>query len=94
MYQKMELYEQAVAVPLVVRCPGTKARRVDGPVSHLDIMPALQDLMGIAIPGDLDGISLAGQIISDSPAPDRPVFCQYSGNPAVGDIRRGVVTRR
>lgn len=90
----MELYKQAIAVPLIVHCPGTKAGRVGGPVSHLDVMPTLRDLMGIAIPGNLDGTSLAGQILSAGPAPDRAVFCQYSGNLAVGDIRRGVVTRR
>lgn len=94
MYQKMELYEQAIAVPFIVRCPGGRPGRIDVPVSHLDIMPTLCDLMGIAAPDGLDGISLAAQILSDSPASDRPVFCQYSGNPAVGDIRRGVVTRR
>jgi len=94
MYQKMELYEQAIEVPLTIRCPGVKARRIDNPVSHLDVMPTLLDLMGIEIPEGLDGVSLAEQITTESSAPDRLVFCQYSGNPAIGDIRRGVVTRR
>ena len=94
MYQKMELYEQAIKVPLLIRFPGTKARRIDSPVSHLDVMPTLLDLLGIEPPGDLDGVSLAKQVTSESSAQDRPVFCQYSGNPAIGDIRRGVVTRR
>ncbi len=94
MYQKMEMYEPAVRVPLLVRVPGCQARSWDAPVSHLDVLPTLLDLMGLDHPADLDGISLAESIRSDAAPPERAVFCQYSGNPALGDIRRAVITRR
>ena len=42
----------------------------------------------------LDGISLADSILSGALPQERSVFCQYSGNPTVGDIRRTVITRR
>jgi len=94
MYQKMEMYEPAIHIPLVVRTPGGHHQAWDAPVSHLDVMPTLLELMGIDGPAGLDGLSLAQSIAGASAPPERPVFCQYSGNPAVGDIRRAVVTRR
>lgn len=94
MYQKMEMYEQAVKIPLIARVPGGRAQTLDSPVSHLDLMPTLLDLTDIQQPDDLDGISLMESIVSGTPPPDRPVFSEYSGNPTVGDIRRAVITRR
>jgi len=94
MYQKMEMYEPAVRIPLLLRVPGCTPRTWDAPVSHLDLMPTLLDLLGIDAPPRLDGVSLAASIRSPAPPPERPVFSQYSGNPTLGDIRRAVITRR
>jgi len=94
MYQKMEMYEQAVRVPLVFRGPGVRQQVCDTPVSHLDVMPTLLDSLGLDVPDDLDGVSAARTLESGAPPPERPVFCQYSGNPKIGDIRRAVITRR
>ena len=94
MYQKMEMYEQAINVPLVIGGPGVTSHRSDGPVSHLDILPSLLDYYQMAKPDDLDGVSFHNAIVSDTSVPDRPVFSQYSGNPVVGNIRRAVVTRQ
>ena len=94
MYQKMEMYEPAIRVPLIVRLPGTRPATWDTPVSHLDLMPTLLELAGIQPPDGLDGLSLAQTLLAGAAPPERPVFCQYSGNPTLGDIRRAVVTRR
>jgi len=94
MYQKMEMYEQAVRVPLLVRHPGASPRTVDTPISHLDLMPTLLDLFGVSHPVGLSGRSIASAIDRGEPLEDRPVFSAYSGNPTVGDIRRAVITRR
>ncbi len=94
MYQKMEMYEPAIRVPLIVRVPGCPHRSFDQPVSHLDVMPTLLDLLEIEPPDNLDGTSLLESIASGTSPPDKPVFSQYSGNPTVGDIRRAVITRR
>jgi arylsulfatase A-like enzyme len=94
MYQKMEMYEPALRVPLVVAGPGIAVQKVKVPVSHLDVMPSLLELLETDMPHDLDGISLAGVLRKgDAPVP-RPVFAQYSGNPVVGDTRRCVVSGR
>ena len=94
MYQKMEMYEPAVRVPLVIRGPDIVPRRLATPVSHLDVVPTLLELLDLDGPDDLDGVSLAGALRGGAEPPDRPLFAQYSGNPTTGDIRRAVITRR
>ncbi len=91
MYQKMEMYEQAINVPLLVSGPGIAARTVESPVSHLDIMPTVLELAGLDVPGDLDGISMAPALTGRTDPPVRPVFSIYAGNPVPGDTRRCVV---
>lgn len=91
MYQKMEMYDQAIRVPFIYRAPKAKPKEWDVPVSHLDIMPTILDMLKIDYPTNLDGISLAPSIEGEVVPPDKPVFCQYSGNPVIGDIRRAVV---
>ncbi len=53
-------YEKSLHVPLLVHFPDNKAAgtRIDVLVETTDIMPTLMDLMGIPIPGNLDGSSL------------------------------------
>ncbi len=94
MYQKMEMYEQAVRVPMLVRAPGGVTAEIDAPVSHLDIMPTILELAGLDAPEDLDGFSLMHSLRTGEAPPDRPQYSAYSGNPTVGDIRRAVITRR
>lgn len=94
MYQKMEMYEQAMRVPLMFRARGCEAGSFNEPVSHLDVLPTLLDLVGLPMPSDIDGTSIAESIRSGSPPPEKTVFCQYSGNPTLGDTRRAAVTRR
>jgi len=94
MYQKMEMYEQAVRVPLLIRPPARAARRFDTPVSHLDVMPTALDLLGLEAPGKLDGVSLAECVTDGAAPPCRSVFSQYSGNATRGDIRRAVIRGR
>jgi hypothetical protein len=54
------IYESLVRVPLVMRVPGVRARRVDVPVTTLDIAPTLLDLVGQPTPGEYMGQSLVG----------------------------------
>jgi arylsulfatase A-like enzyme len=98
MYQKMEMYEPAIHVPLIARVPGGEPRRIDSCVSHLDLFPTLADLAGISVPtngGDLhpEGRSLVSAL-RGADIPERPVFAQYNGNPTYGDRRRTIVTQR
>jgi arylsulfatase A-like enzyme len=56
---KQVMYEEAVRVPLLVRVPfrQLKPHRVTQPVSHIDIVPTLLELLGAKTPG-LPGRSL------------------------------------
>jgi choline-sulfatase len=94
MYQKMEMYEQSIRVPVIFHIPDIKPQRFDNLVSHMDILPTLLELTGCKIPKDVDGVSLVESIITGNFPKDRYIFCQYSGNPKAGDIRRTVITRK
>jgi len=94
MYQKMEMYEQAIRMPLIVRLPGGRADTFETPVWHPDIMPTLLEILALDVPEVCDGLSLRETLESGTPPPERTLFAQYSGNPALGDIRRAAVTER
>jgi len=51
------LFEEAVRVPLLIKIPGVRARAISEPVSQVDIVPTLLDIMGKPIPNELDGYS-------------------------------------
>ena len=58
--QKRLLYREATAVPLLVRLPGQGRQvQVDGPVSHIDLLPTLLALIGQPVADHLHGRSLA-----------------------------------
>jgi len=81
-------------VPLVISGIGAELGEFDGPVSHLDVVPTLLDMLDLPRRDDLDGTSLAGPVAGESTPEDKPVFSMYAGNPAPGDRRRSVVTGR
>ncbi len=93
MYQKMELYEPALRVALLLSIPGVSPQRYETPVSHLDVLPTLLDACGLEVPGGLDGYSLLSALRAGA-VPERLVFAQYSGSSEIGDIRRGIIRGR
>jgi len=69
------LYEATSHVPLIVRLPGAQAprgRRVATPVSLVDVMPTVLDLLGLSAP-EGDGLSLVPLLAGGELAP-RPVL--------------------
>lgn len=49
-------------VPLIVKAPGQTEGRVDDRNAQtIDVLPTVADLLGIDIPWDVDGVSLAGE---------------------------------
>ncbi|MGL1890058.1 MAG: sulfatase-like hydrolase/transferase [Spirochaetaceae bacterium] len=92
MYQKMELYEQAVRVPFILKIPGYPSGKSDIPVSHLDVVPTILDLISTSTTGQpLEGRSLLGTITGTEPIDHSPIFLQFSGISWYGQIRRAVV---
>jgi hypothetical protein len=67
------IYESLVRVPLLIRVPGVRPRRVDAPVTTLDIAPTLLDLLGHTTPGSYMGQSLVGFLRGEAPRLERPI---------------------
>ena len=95
MYQKFEMYEPAVCTPWLLHLRGSVgSQRSDVPVSHLDIMPTLHELMGLPPPEGASGISLASCVRRAAQPPERPVFCEFCGSVGKDMDRRAVISHR
>ncbi|MFO7871191.1 MAG: sulfatase-like hydrolase/transferase [Kiritimatiellia bacterium] len=90
---KCVMYQEAIRVQLMVRLPGrTPAKRIKGPVSQIDVVPTLLDLMNQAIPTYLQGKSLRPWFESGERAREDPVFVEWNGpdNGIGGDVKGAV----
>jgi arylsulfatase A-like enzyme len=52
------LYDTLLHVPLVLRAPGVPPAVREEPVQHLDLVPTVLELAGLAVPPALPGVSL------------------------------------
>ncbi len=63
---KTVMYEESVRVPFLLRTPGqSDTKRINGPVSQVDIVPTLLDLMGKDVPDCVQGKSLKSAVNAD-----------------------------
>jgi arylsulfatase A-like enzyme len=80
LFGKEVMFEEAVRVPYLVRLPGQRqSLRVVQPVSHIDFLPTLLDLLGEPKPNQCAGHSLAPLLRGES-MPPRNVFLEWSPN--------------
>lgn len=81
------LYNQVLHVPLLLRWPGRlpSGQRVLWPVSPVDILPTLLQLLDLQLPERMSGVSLLPAIEDPGHRPDRPLFSE-----AVGGVIRSV----
>jgi len=85
---KTVMYEEAVRVPLLMRAPGLGAARVEAPVSQIDLVPTLLDLMGRPPADGLPGRSLRPVLERrEGPAEDH-VFIEWNGRDGEEQYRR------
>jgi arylsulfatase A-like enzyme len=68
------VYQEETRVPLLLFGPGIGSRRVDSPVSLIDVAPTILDLAGLPPNGALCGDSLLPAIRGAGAKPDRDVF--------------------
>lgn len=61
------VFEEEVHVPLLVRIPGQKARRIDTPRSGMDIPRTIAALLGVEPPAHWRGTSLLSDLRSETP---------------------------
>jgi hypothetical protein len=70
------LYEELLRVPLMIRAPGARPRRVMEPVSLVDLGPTVLDLMGVPTPGSFMGESLTPFLRGQDPKLTRPLVAE------------------
>lgn len=91
MFQKMEMYEQSINVPLIMKVPEKSGVKVETVVSHLDVLPTILESLNI----ESDEVFVGENILNDETLKkSRYAYSQYSGNQvAIGDIRRSIVSK-
>jgi choline-sulfatase len=72
------IYDSTVSVPLILRLPASngKAGVIDAQVENVDIMPTLLDLLGIAVPGEVQGRSLAPLLAGSRAEAERMAYSE------------------
>jgi len=83
------LYDEICRVPLIVRLPGAAAgRRVRGIVYNMDLMPTILAAAGLAIPPDLDAVSLMPALLGDDSWRGREgVYMEFHGHQCPYSVR-------
>jgi hypothetical protein len=87
---KCTQYQEDVSVPLIIHIPWLMqpARRIAAPVSQVDLVPTLLDLLDQPAPSHLHGRSWRPRLESEAEFPREDVFVQWNGpNNGLGDIR-------
>ena len=70
------LYDELLRVPLLIRAPGSTARKITQSVSLMDLGPTVLDLMGQATPRHFMGQSLQPFLRGQDPALTRPICAE------------------
>lgn len=70
------LFDELVRVPLLLRGPGIRAARIEGPISCIDLMPTLADLAGAAPDETWQGRSLAAGLRGEGVLAASPAFAR------------------
>ncbi len=77
---KCTMYEESVRVPMLVKLPGQKEmRRINRPVSHVDLVPTLLELMGAPPPDHLEGRSQKEAMLSGGDSRSDQVVIEWQG---------------
>ena len=80
LFGKETMFEEATRVPFLVRLPGqTRAKTIRQPISHIDFVPTLLDLLGQPNHPQCVGKSLL-PLINDETVTSRNVFLEWAPN--------------
>jgi choline-sulfatase len=88
LFGKGVLYEESVRIPLLLHVPWRQSRKqwIDAPVSHIDLVPTLLDLLGSKAGEGLPGESLLPYLAGGSRQEDH-VFIEWHTPPSGPDCR-------
>lgn len=88
------LYEEVLRVPVYLKLPGrSPARSVATPVSLLDVVPSVLDVLGLPREG-LEGRSLAGLARGEPAPPGERAFPAWLDEPGRGASMRALLSGR
>jgi choline-sulfatase len=73
-YHATTVYDEQLRVPLVIRAPGVAAGERHTPVSALDLVPTVLDLVGVAPDAPTVGLSLADALLAGGESKRRLVY--------------------
>jgi arylsulfatase A-like enzyme len=80
LFGKETMFEEATRVPFLVRLPGqTRGKTIQQPISHIDFVPTLLDLLGQPKHPQCAGESLL-PLINEDAATSRNVFVEWAPN--------------
>jgi arylsulfatase A-like enzyme len=80
LFGKETMFEEAARVPLLIRLPGqTRSKTVSQPVSHIDFVPTLLDLLGQPRHSQCAGKNLL-PLINEETVPSENVFLEWAPN--------------
>jgi arylsulfatase A-like enzyme len=80
LFGKETMFEQAARVPLLIRFPGQmRAKAISQPISHIDFVPTLLDLLGQPNHSQCAGKSLL-PLIAEQASAQRNVFLEWAPN--------------
>ncbi|WP_197441150.1 sulfatase [Thalassoglobus neptunius] len=79
LWQKSNLHEEVVRVPLMVSVPGINPGRSESLVELVDLFPTLSELAGLAIPNSVQGKSLV-PVLENPQLEVRDSSLSYTGN--------------
>ena len=85
LWYKMNFFEGACRIPLIVAGPGMTPATATENVSLLDVLPTLLDIAGVERPELADGASLL-PILNGDHDPERAVYGEYLGEGAIAPI--------
>lgn len=90
LWGKSNMYEESVAVPMILAEPGGPTGTCATPVSLLDVSQTIIDHFGATLEGDRPGRSLY-EIAAEAEDPDRVIFSEYH---AVGAVSAAYMLRK
>ena len=72
------LYEEVLRVPLLMRYSGVIPAGVvvESPAQNFDLTPTILDWAGVALPQDLQALSLRSAALGETSAPQRQLFSE------------------
>ena len=80
-------FASSLQVPLMIKVPGVKGKRIDAIAEYIDLYPSLSELAGLSLPAHLDGESLV-PLIQGEPAKEDFAIAKYQDGVTVvqGDL--------